>query len=62
VLDGVGPYSGGITVGDAAMGLRGKIGRSMMGLPSGDEDDIEARPSRLCHTTARKTGLDTEEA
>jgi hypothetical protein len=34
----------------------------MMGLPSGDEDGMEARPSRLCHTTARKTGLDPEEA
>jgi hypothetical protein len=43
-------------------GLEGQDGRSMMGLPSGDEDGMEARPGRLCHTTARQTGLDTEEA
>jgi hypothetical protein len=56
VLNGVGRYSGGITVGEAAMGFKGQDGRSMMGLTSGDEDGMEARPSTLCHTTARRTG------
>jgi hypothetical protein len=40
----------------------GKTVRSMLGLPSGGGDRTQARPSRRCHTTARKTGLDDAEA
>ena len=57
VLDGVGPYSGGIIVGEAAICF-GKTSRSMMALPSGGEDGMQARRSRLCRTPERKAGLD----
>jgi hypothetical protein len=57
VLDGVGPYSGGITIGEAAICF-GKTSRSMMAVRSGGEDGMQARPSRLCRTPERKTGLD----
>jgi Family of unknown function (DUF6247) len=30
----------------------------MMAFPSGDENEMQARPSRRCHTAERKTGLD----
>jgi hypothetical protein len=30
----------------------------MMAFPSGDEDKMQARPSRRCHTAERKTGLE----
>ena len=42
VLDGVGPYSGGIIVGEAAVCF-GKTSCSMMALPSGGEDGMQAR-------------------
>jgi hypothetical protein len=57
VLDGVGPYSGGIIVGEAAICF-GKTSRSMMAVPSGGEDGMQARRSRLCRTPERKAGLD----
>jgi hypothetical protein len=36
----------------------GKTSRSMMAVPSGDEDGHAGSPSRLCHTPERKAGLD----
>jgi hypothetical protein len=30
----------------------------MMAVPSGDEDGMSARPSRRCHASERKTGLE----
>ena len=30
--------------------------------PGGGDDWLQARPSRLCHTTERRTGVDGEEA
>jgi hypothetical protein len=50
-------YSGGITVREAAICF-GKANRSMMGLPSGDEDGHAGSPSRICRTHERETGLD----
>jgi hypothetical protein len=57
VLESVGRYSGGITVGEAAIYF-GQTSRSMVAVSSGGEDGMPARPSRLCHTPERKTGLD----
>jgi hypothetical protein len=37
-------------------------GRSTLGLPSGARTGMKGRPSRLRHTTERKTGLDGEKA
>ena len=37
VLDGVGRYSGGITVGEVACLLSARTSRLMMAVPSGDE-------------------------
>src|SRR6266508_4570712 len=55
-------YSGGITVAEASSACR-EAGRSLLRLPS-DGEDWRARvaPSRLCHTSDRKTSLDDEEA
>jgi hypothetical protein len=57
VLESVGRYSCGITVGEAAIYFC-QTSRSMVAVSSGGEDGMPARPSRLCHTPERKTGLD----
>jgi hypothetical protein len=36
----------------------GQTSRSMMAVPSGGEDGMQARPSRSCHTPEPRTGLD----
>jgi hypothetical protein len=53
VLDGLGRYSGGITAGEAASCF-GKTNRSMLAVPSGGEDGMQARQSRRCHTPERR--------
>jgi hypothetical protein len=45
VLDGVGRYSRGIIVGEAPIYF-GKTGRSMMAVPSGDEDGHACSPEQ----------------
>jgi Family of unknown function (DUF6247) len=57
VLDGVGWYSCGIIVGEAAVAF-GRTSRSMLAVPSGGEDGHAGLPSGLCHTHERETGLD----
>ena len=50
VLDSVGRYFGGIIVGEAAVAF-GKTGRSMMAVPSGDEDGHADSPEQtLSHS------------
>jgi hypothetical protein len=50
VLDGVGRYSGGITVGEGPICF-GKSGRSMMSVPSGGEDRHAGSPEQtLSHS------------